>query len=165
MQTIYYDKYQIQAHSYILGATSKGLAFVGSWDDDLNELKRFYPKSLVIKDQSKVEPYYQALKQYLTGQRINFDLPLDIAGTDFQEAVWRQLTQIPYGQTSDYSQVAQAIKRPKAIRAVGTAVGKNPVLIVIPCHRVLTKEGKLGGYRGGVAMKQALLNLEDKSTQ
>ena len=87
-------------------------------------------------------------------------MKLDISGTAFQESVWEALEQIPYGQTRNYTQIAEEINKPKAVRAVGSAIGKNPVLMVIPCHRVVTKTGKIGQYRGGVVMKESLLSLE-----
>ena len=89
-----------------------------------------------------------------------FDLKLDISGTAFQESVWKALKQIPYGQTKSYTQIAEEINNPKAVRAVGSAIGRNPVLMVIPCHRVVTKTGTVSQYRGGVTMKENLLSLE-----
>lgn len=160
MEKIYYHVFTMQGHNYLIGATDKGLAFVGSWDQGLSELKQFYPKA-VLEDNAKLIAEYQIqLEEYLNGVRKEFTLKIDISGTPFQTEVWQELQKIPYGTVSNYTQIAQNINRPKAIRAVGTAVGKNPLLIVIPCHRVLTKTGELGGYRGGLEMKQALLSLE-----
>ena len=87
-------------------------------------------------------------------------MPLVLRGTPFQEAVWSQLLRIPYGQTRSYEQLACDAKRPGAQRAVGTANGRNPVAIVVPCHRVVNKSGRLGGYGGGLWRKQFLLDLE-----
>ncbi|KRO00613.1 methylated DNA-protein cysteine methyltransferase [Companilactobacillus kimchiensis] len=143
-----------------MGATSNGLAFVGSQDGDVTELKQFYPEAVLVDSKAQVNDYRVQLEEYLQGVRKEFTIKQDITGTSFQEAVWQQVAQIPYGQVSNYTKIAQAINRPQAIRAVGTAIGKNPLLMVIPCHRVLTKTGKLGGYRGGLQMKQTLLNLE-----
>jgi methylated-DNA-[protein]-cysteine S-methyltransferase len=101
------------------------------------------------------------LQGYFSGERRNFDLPLDLScGTEFQQAVWRQLQHIPYGESCSYSDVAQAVGRPRAVRAVGGAVGRNPLGIVLPCHRVLGQQGQLTGYTGGLARKAALLWLE-----
>ncbi|MDP5255164.1 MULTISPECIES: methylated-DNA--[protein]-cysteine S-methyltransferase [unclassified Vibrio] len=100
------------------------------------------------------------LTEYFTGQRHQFDLPFDLHGTDFQLAVWQGLQRIPYGQSWSYQQLATAIGRPKAVRAVGAANGKNPLSIVIPCHRVIGTTGKLTGYAGGLTRKKALLELE-----
>ncbi|MEF1309955.1 methylated-DNA--[protein]-cysteine S-methyltransferase [Vibrio mytili] len=100
------------------------------------------------------------LQEYFTGLRDDFDLPLAAKGTDFQNQVWQALTTIPYGETWSYQDLANAIGNPKAVRAVGLANGKNPISIVVPCHRVIGKNGKLTGYAGGVERKQGLLALE-----
>ncbi len=100
------------------------------------------------------------LKAYFAKERQDFDLPLDLNGTEFQNQVWQALTLIPYGETWTYKQLAELINRPHAVRAVGTANGKNPISIVVPCHRVIGANGKLTGYAGGVERKEVLLNLE-----
>lgn len=100
------------------------------------------------------------LRAYFAGRLRDFDLPLDLAGTAFQLAVWRELQTIPYGQTRSYSFIARAIGRPAAVRAVGTANGANPIPIVVPCHRVIGASGKLVGYGGGLPLKKRLLALE-----
>ncbi len=105
----------------------------------------------------------QQIGDYLTGARPSFDLPLDIGAlTDFQQQVLRATLQIPRGQTVTYNDIAHKIRNPKAVRAVGQALGRNPIPLVIPCHRVVASSGKLGGYSGGggLATKQALLALE-----
>ena len=100
------------------------------------------------------------LDEYFAGKRQIFDLPLSPKGTDFQQTVWKQLQEIPYGRTISYSQLAKAIRHPKACRAVGSANGKNPIAIIIPCHRVIASNGGLGGYAGGLDIKIQLLALE-----
>ncbi|MGV1037808.1 MAG: methylated-DNA--[protein]-cysteine S-methyltransferase [Candidatus Nanopelagicales bacterium] len=102
------------------------------------------------------------LEQYFTGDRTTFDLTIGIdhQGTEFQSAVWRALTDIPYGQTASYADVAASVGRPRATRAVGSANGRNPLAIVIPCHRVVAASGGLGGYGGGLDRKELLLDLE-----
>ena len=100
------------------------------------------------------------LEEYFRGERQVFDLPLAPEGTDFQRRVWAQLEQIPYGQTRSYGQIAAAIGQPRASQAVGAANGRNPLSIVVPCHRVLGSTGALVGYAGGLERKQALLELE-----
>ena len=102
----------------------------------------------------------EALLAYFAGERRSFDLPLDPAGTDFQRAVWEALRAIPYGQTRTYGEIAAAVGRPKAVRAVGQANHVNPLPIFIPCHRVVGKGGALTGYAGGLDLKGALLALE-----
>jgi methylated-DNA-[protein]-cysteine S-methyltransferase len=100
------------------------------------------------------------LRAYFAGDLRNFDLPLDMRGTEFQLRVWRELEKIPYGETRSYTQVAVAVHSPQAVRAVGAANGANPVPIVVPCHRVIGSSGKLTGYGGGLPLKKRLLELE-----
>lgn len=102
------------------------------------------------------------LTEYFDGKRKTFDFPYRLIGTEFQQQVWKELCNIPYGQTSSYDDVARAVKRDKACRAVGSANKANPMLIVIPCHRVIAKNGNLSGYAGGIKMKKFLLELEKK---
>ena len=102
------------------------------------------------------------LEEYFCGQRSNFELPLAPAGTQFQEKVWATLQAIPYGETWSYLQLAQQLGNPNASRAVGSANGKNPIWILIPCHRVIQASGGLGGYAGGLDVKARLLDLEQK---
>lgn len=103
------------------------------------------------------------LDEYFAGRRQRFDLPLAPQGTAFQQAVWQALLRIPYGQTSSYSAQAANIQRPKAVRAVGTANGANPIAVIIPCHRVIGRDGSLTGYAGGLPRKALLLSLEGAS--
>ncbi len=103
---------------------------------------------------------YQQLAEYFSGKRRAFDFCYKLIGTDFQQKVWHQLIKIPYGQTRSYKDIAEAIGRPKAYRAVGMANNKNPISIVVPCHRVIGTNGKLVGYAGGIDIKKALLKLE-----
>jgi methylated-DNA-[protein]-cysteine S-methyltransferase len=100
------------------------------------------------------------LRAYFAGHLREFQLPLDLEGTDFQKRVWGQVAAIPYGETRSYLQIAQALGSPGAVRAVGAANGANPVPIVVPCHRVIGAKGKLVGYGGGLALKKRLLELE-----
>ncbi len=100
------------------------------------------------------------LEEYFAGLRAAFSLPLAPEGTDFQKAVWRELENIPYGETRTYGQIARALGNPKASRAVGMANHKNPVAIMIPCHRVIGADGSLTGYAGGLDIKETLLRLE-----
>ncbi|WP_146492928.1 methylated-DNA--[protein]-cysteine S-methyltransferase, partial [Vibrio cyclitrophicus] len=97
-----------------------------------------------------------------SGEAIQFSVPIAAKGTPFQQSVWQALTTIPYGETWSYAQLADAIGNPKAVRAVGLANGKNPVSVIVPCHRVIGKNGKLTGYAGGVVRKQRLLVIEGR---
>ena len=105
------------------------------------------------------------ISEYLAGQRRVFDFPYILSGTPFQKQVWRALCDIPYGETRSYKQIAEAIGNPKACRAVGMANHCNPIMIVVPCHRVVGVSGKLTGYAGGLEMKSVLLALERKIIQ
>ena len=107
----------------------------------------------------------EQLREYFTGRRTAFDLPLDPAGTAFQRQVWFALADIPYGQTVSYGQVAEAVGHPTGFRAVGAANGRNPIAIVLPCHRVIGADGSLTGYGGGLPLKRALLALERAQVQ
>ena len=100
------------------------------------------------------------LEEYFDGKRQAFDLPISLSGTDFQKKVWKALCEIPYGKTQSYIEIAAKIGNPKAYRAVGTANNKNPIVIVIPCHRVIGKNGDLTGYAGGIDKKLLLIKLE-----
>jgi methylated-DNA-[protein]-cysteine S-methyltransferase len=102
------------------------------------------------------------LREYFAGRRAEFDLPLAPEGTEFQRTVWRNLQDIPYGETISYGELAKRVGNPKASRAVGAANGQNPIPIVIPCHRVIGANGKLTGFGGGLPTKEALLALETK---
>lgn len=143
-----------------LAATPSGLA--GAWFDG----QAHHPGAL----SAPVDPSHpllraaaEQLSAYFAGRLGRFTLPLDAAGTPFQHAVWRALGDIPAGATTGYGDIARALGRPQAARAVGAAVGRNPLSIVVPCHRVLGRDGRLTGYAGGLERKQALLTLEAAS--
>lgn len=104
----------------------------------------------------------QQLNEYFAGKRTRFDLDLDFTGTEFQKEVWAALLEIPFGETRSYSDIACRIGRPKAVRAVGAANGRNPISIVAPCHRVIGASGKLTGFAGGLENKALLLKLEGR---
>ena len=107
----------------------------------------------------------QQLTEYFAGERREFDLPLKLSGTEFQMSVLHALQQIPYGETTSYSDIAERIGRPKAVRAVGAANGRNPIPIIVPCHRVIGSHGDLTGFGGGLDTKEALLRLEAEHSQ
>ncbi|MBN7773315.1 methylated-DNA--[protein]-cysteine S-methyltransferase [Clostridium aminobutyricum] len=118
------------------------------------------PENSVQKESPLLKEAVRQLKEYFTGSRKNFDLPLAPQGTDFQKRDWKALQEIPYGATVSYLDIAQKIGCPKGARAVGLANNRNPISIIIPCHRVIGKNGKLVGYGGGVDKKIKLLELE-----
>ena len=147
-------------------ATQKGVCWTGtpgtSREEGLAWLERRLAVARVVEGE-EVEPLCQAmgqLRRYFAGERIQFSCPLDLRGTPFQVAVWQELYRIPYGSTRTYSQIANAIGYPKAVRAVGAANGANPVAVIVPCHRVIGSNGALTGYGGGLPMKEWLLALE-----
>ena len=105
-------------------------------------------------------PYRQQLEEYFAGSRRDFTFPLDMRGTEFQLACWRALLAIPYGETRTYADIARAVGRPQGFRAVGMANNRNPIAIVVPCHRVIASDGTLCGYGGGLEIKRQLLQLE-----
>ena len=111
-------------------------------------------------DEAPFRDAIDQLKAYFAGTLKKFSLKLKPEGTDFQQRVWQQLRSIPYGQTKSYGQIAQAIGNPQASRAVGAANGKNPISIVVPCHRVIGSSGQLVGFGGGLSIKESLLTLE-----
>jgi O-6-methylguanine DNA methyltransferase len=111
-----------------------------------------------------MQAYVRELDDYFAGQRREFTFALDLRGTDFQKACWRALLAIPYGETRSYGDVARAVGRPQGFRAVGMANNRNPVAIVVPCHRVIASDGTLCGYGGGLEVKRKLLELEGALT-
>lgn len=122
--------------------------------------KTVRPKDFVLEETELLQEAAKQLLEYFAGERRIFQLPLAPEGTPFQREVWQALLEIPYGETRTYSQVAQQIGRPRAVRAMGRANGLNPASIIIPCHRVLGMDGSLTGYAGGLPMKEALLRME-----
>jgi O-6-methylguanine DNA methyltransferase len=105
------------------------------------------------------------LREYLAGERFVFDIALDLVGTPFQLEVWKALSGIPYGGTSSYRDIAVAVNRPKGFQAIGQANTRNPIPVIVPCHRVINADGSIGGYGGGLARKQQLLELEKRYAQ
>lgn len=112
------------------------------------------------RDDARMAPVARQLAEYFAGTRRSFDLPLAAEGTDFQKAVWRELLAIPFGQTTTYGALAAKLGRPAASRAVGRANATNPIALIVPCHRVIGRDGTLTGYAGGLPIKEKLLALE-----
>ncbi|HEU5141080.1 MAG TPA: methylated-DNA--[protein]-cysteine S-methyltransferase [Bacillales bacterium] len=127
--------------------------------------RKHFLKSRIVRDEEQVAPVINELDEYFQGERFSFDLPLILRGTPFQRQVWETLKEIPHGETRSYKQVAQQMKAGKAVRAVGNANNKNPLPILIPCHRVIGSNGSLVGYGGGVDKKQYLLEIERTHTK
>ncbi len=161
-RSIVQTTFQSPLGKMIIAATDKGLA--GLWFEG----QRHLPPELVEPPVWPSDPDHPVLQEvsrqltgYFAGQRTQFDVPLDLAyGTAFQQSVWQALLKIPQGGTASYGEVSQRIGKPAAVRAVGAAVGRNPVSIIVPCHRVMGAKGALTGYAGGLERKTALLRLE-----
>jgi AraC family transcriptional regulator of adaptative response/methylated-DNA-[protein]-cysteine methyltransferase len=146
----------------LLAATERGVctAHLGDADEALlAALQRRYPRRELHRDDAGLRDWAAAVVAGLRGEA-PAAVPLDLLGTPFQRRVWEQLCAIPRGQTRTYRQIAEALGRPGAARAVGRACGDNPVAVLVPCHRVVRGDGGLGGYAGGLSRKQALLQLE-----
>ncbi|MFD2703909.1 methylated-DNA--[protein]-cysteine S-methyltransferase [Salibacterium lacus] len=147
-------------------ATSSGLCVLhyGRVDDVIEQitpwLTRYSLSRRFEKDSSDTHGILKQLDEYFDRRRHSFDLPLDLYGTAFQKAVWNALYDIPYGETRSYKDIAEAVQSPKAVRAVGMANNKNPVSLVVPCHRVIGSNGKMVGYGSGVDKKEYLLQME-----
>lgn len=120
------------------------------------------PAGAVERATPLLEAAAAELDEYFAGRRMTFDLPLNPAGTEFQRRVWNELLKIPYGRTCSYGRIAEAVGNPRASRSVGMANNRNPISIVVPCHRVVGADGSLTGYGGGLENKEALLGLEEK---
>jgi methylated-DNA-[protein]-cysteine S-methyltransferase len=122
------------------------------------------PKTQLRDSKQTLAPYLRELDEYFAGERREFSMPLDLRGTPFQLACWRALLDIPYGETRTYAEIAREIGHPQAFRAVGMSNNRNPIAIVVPCHRVIASGGSLCGYGGGLEIKRMLLDLEDAQT-
>ena len=147
----------------LIGATEKGVAavYLGNSSEKLiGALRKEYPRAEIGQSPGRLARSAEKLLQHLDGPARRVDLPLDVQATAFQRRVWQELQQIPYGETRTYQQVAQAIGKPTATRAVARACATNPVSVIVPCHRVVRRDGNLAGYRWGLERKQALLERE-----
>jgi len=153
----------------LVAGTQRGICFAAMGEADsalIAELRGDYPRAAIRvadpnrPEDSRIGRWADALADYIAGRSKMPAPPMDIRGTPFQLSVWEQLRAIPAGETRSYSEIAQRIGRPRAIRAVGTANGANPVSIIIPCHRAIRSSGHLGGYRWGLERKRKLLEME-----
>ncbi len=142
----------------VLTLVSNGAALSGVYFE--NHKPGGPPKDALEGADKALDAARKQLDAYFAGRRQSFDLPLALAGTPFQRSVWAELAHIPFGETTTYGAIAAAIGKPAAVRAVGAAVGRNPVSIVLPCHRVLGARGALTGFAGGIERKRFLLALE-----
>jgi methylated-DNA-[protein]-cysteine S-methyltransferase len=161
---VYWSTLTHEKWTFYLAATDSGLCCITLPNETFETLelwaRKYIPRAILVNDEDMLAPYHRQLKEYFNGTRKEFAIPLDLNGTPFQLQVWQALQEIPYGVTKSYGELAITIDCPRAVRAVGTANGANPVPIVIPCHRVIGKNGTLTGYRGGLDIKAELLRLE-----
>ncbi len=137
------------------------LIFDNGWKDYSQQLKKAKIKLTEKKDEV-IRKTEKQLKEYFAGKRKDFDVALEFSGTEFQTQAWKSLQQIPFGKTISYGEQARKMKNPKAVRAVGGANGRNKICIIVPCHRVIGKDGSLTGFGGGLKIKEQLLNFEKK---
>ena len=143
----------------LVAATSKGICRL-TFDEDASVLKRRFPNATVLPDDGTISAWAEGALMAIEHPSQTPDLPIDVRGTAFQEAVWKELRRIPLGETRSYADIAAAVGQPQAVRAVGTANGSNPVAVLVPCHRVIRSDGSLGGYAGGLERKRKLLAAE-----
>jgi methylated-DNA-[protein]-cysteine S-methyltransferase len=155
-----YKKINSPVGKLTLVASDKGLVAV-LWENDK-------PGRVRLGDLTEQDNHFiliqaeRQLGEYFTGKRKNFSIPLDMRGTQFQKSVWDALLAIPFGETRTYGQLAEQLGNPQAMRAVGAANGRNPISIIVPCHRVIGSSGKLTGFAGGLEAKERLLNMEQE---
>lgn len=150
-----------------LGATENGLCLIeyadtGRLESALKSILKYHKLDLKLKSHPHIESAVKQLIEYFDGKRTNFSVKLQLIGTPFQKRVWQELLNIPYGQTRSYLQQATSLNHPKAVRAVAGTNRLNKISIIVPCHRVIGKNGKLVGYGGGLHRKEWLLDLEKK---
>ena len=173
METLHSTIFKSQIGPLFLAASERGLVAL-EFDARLPGQQTIRPNPRDLRTEIKalkftesadtLRPYVQELQEYFAGQRREFSFPLDLRGTDFQIACWRALLAIPYGETRTYAHIARAVGSPKGFRAVGMANNRNPIAIVVPCHRVIASDGTLCGYGGGLDLKRKLLELEGALT-
>ena len=143
----------------LVAATPKGICRL-TFDEDAGALHRRFPNADIRPDDGTIAPWVEGALQAIRAPQSAPELPIDVHGTAFQEAVWRELRKIPLGETRSYADIARAVGDPNATRAVGTANGSNPVAVLVPCHRVIRSDGTLGSYAGGLDRKKQLLAAE-----
>ncbi len=173
METLRYANFSSPVGPLFIAASARGLVAL-EFDARLPGQQSIRPNPRDLREERKgfafeecannLQPCVRELQEYFAGQRREFTFPLDLRGTDFQLACWRALLAIPYGETRSYADIALAVGKPNAFRAVGMANNRNPIAIVVPCHRVIASNGSLCGYGGGLEVKRKLLELEGALT-
>ncbi len=164
METMHIYRSNSPIGRFRIASTEAGLAYVelphSSGRGMRDWMERYVPDRRCVDEIGPNRAAIEQILEYLASERTQFDVPLDLRGTSFQRAVWDALLEIPYGESRSYADVARAVGRPKAQRAVGSANNANPVALIVPCHRVIAADGSLGGYGGGLELKARLLAME-----
>ncbi len=159
MQAIRWTIVESRLGPLLIAASAKGICRL-TFDEGEEALQRIFPDAELVKDDGSMRGLVEGVLAALDDPPAAPELPIDVRGTAFQEAVWRELRKIPPGETRSYAQIAAALGQPGAVRAVGTANGANPIAVLVPCHRVVRSDGSLGGYAGGLERKRRLLEAE-----
>jgi len=165
MSLVYYARYSSLIGEILIASTENGICKLALSQDE-GEFAQSLSKEFdakPVRDEKRFRKVREMLDSYFEGKSVEFNLPFDLRGTDFQRSVWAEISKIGYGKTVSYGSIAKAVGRPKASRAVGNAVGSNPIPLIIPCHRVIHSDGTLGGFGGGLPLKRRLLKLEKVS--
>ncbi|WP_404407176.1 methylated-DNA--[protein]-cysteine S-methyltransferase [Jeotgalibacillus malaysiensis] len=164
MKTIYWSEFNKGKDTYQLAATEGKVCYIGGPKEGYAVLEKWtakqYKGAMLIESTAEMQPFIHEFEAYFTGEKRTFEMPIEPKGTPFQQEVWEALLEIPYGETRTYADIAARVGRPKAFRAVGTAIGANPLLVVVPCHRVIAKNGGLGGFSAGLDVKRVLHQVE-----
>jgi O-6-methylguanine DNA methyltransferase len=161
VETFFLSQYKSPLGKYIIGSSTNGVVCVKTESRMTSMTAQWRKKGIEAKEaKGHNDEIITELKAFFAGDLNQFSVPIDLRGTEFQRRIWNLLLDIPYGETRSYGQIAGALGRPEASRAVGQAIGTNPVAIIVPCHRVIGANGGLVGYGGGLHRKQALLALE-----
>ncbi|UTH14233.1 methylated-DNA--[protein]-cysteine S-methyltransferase [Macrococcus equipercicus] len=161
---IYLSEWQHGDTVYYLAASKKGVCYFGNNERAvvMTWLGRHFNEDVLLGSPADAHnrKYMDDLTNYFNGSLTAFDWPFDLKGTPFQQLVWEQLLTVPYGRTLTYGDIAARLNNSKAVRAVGGAIGRNPVMVAIPCHRIIGRNGKLTGFSGGLDIKRQLLDIE-----
>lgn len=169
MNQINIQRHRTEVGELVLGSFRGKLCLLGFGGREMigtveDRIKKALNAEFVEQDDEVLKKTRMELDEYFRGLRRRFDIPLLMVGTGFQKSVWKELVSIPCGATSTYGQIAEDMGNPRAVRAVGSACGANPISIIVPCHRVIGRDGELVGYGGGLSLKRRLLELERKNT-
>jgi methylated-DNA-[protein]-cysteine S-methyltransferase len=161
---LYYSKFKVPVlkRYLVIAKNEKGICEISFSGNEKQFVKRLYKKYRVEAKYSliRLKNEVQQIQEYYNGERKKFNFSLSIKGTEFQKRVWHEISKVPYGETISYSNLAKKIKNRNAVRAVGSACGKTPVPIVVPCHRVISNNGSIGGFGGGIDLKVKMLEME-----